>query len=363
MLRTPAPLIGALDFAKVTMEYRYPKRLASARMAEIGVNAVATQINDTLGWLFRRTHQEHDFGIDGYIDVVTPAGDVTGQSIAVQIKCGPSYLKRTNHGGPIFQGEKKHLNFLFNLAVPVLLIICDPEDRTCYWATLSRDLVVMKEDSWAHAIPKSQKLNANAKVKLQRLIGDPHDYLSELDQDRLLAKLFGELGTLIYAIPREDIEAQSLKNIKAFFDRIMVSESLAKAVIGKLMVCVSGYEMDERELYEISEVRKWAVKARRKIRHWFLCSTGEKRRSSLQWLVMCTSNVVVNKDADPHRYLVTFTGAEMAEFLKECFIGLNQVTDRWGWSESYNRKISGWLEAELSFDDVSPDSVQGGNGL
>ncbi|MCB1099707.1 MAG: DUF4365 domain-containing protein [Verrucomicrobiae bacterium] len=64
----------------------------------------------TLGWTFRPVHQEDDFGIDGYIDVVTE-GHVTGQCLAVQIKCGDSFLRGASEGGVKFLGSKRHLNY------------------------------------------------------------------------------------------------------------------------------------------------------------------------------------------------------------------------------------------------------------
>jgi hypothetical protein len=42
-------------------------------------------VNRELGWVFRPVHQENYFGIDGYIDVVE-SGEITGASLAVQIK-------------------------------------------------------------------------------------------------------------------------------------------------------------------------------------------------------------------------------------------------------------------------------------
>ena len=73
------------------MNTAFPKRRKTDVTAEIGVNLVSTIVNDDFGWVFRRTHQEHDFGVDGYIDYVDSNGGVTGQFIAVQIKTGNSY--------------------------------------------------------------------------------------------------------------------------------------------------------------------------------------------------------------------------------------------------------------------------------
>ena len=78
---------------------------------EIGVNEVSKIVNEQFGWIFRRNPAEYDFGIDGYVDVVSVEGAVTGQCFAIQIKSGQSYFKTKTLNGYTFYGEEKHLNY------------------------------------------------------------------------------------------------------------------------------------------------------------------------------------------------------------------------------------------------------------
>ena len=41
-------------------------------------------------------HKENDFGIDAFIDVIAEFGQVTGKTIAAQVKTGSSYFKEKN---------------------------------------------------------------------------------------------------------------------------------------------------------------------------------------------------------------------------------------------------------------------------
>ena len=109
----------------------YPKRQKTDKTAEIGVNSVSRIVNDDFGWIFRRTHKEHDFGVDGYIDYVTKEGSVSGKFIAVQIKTGKSYLslRGTNFW---YRDSIPHLNYFLNVPIPVVIILCDPNTRICY---------------------------------------------------------------------------------------------------------------------------------------------------------------------------------------------------------------------------------------
>src|SRR5687767_1864862 len=113
------------------MSEGYPQRTKSAHLGELGVSLVSRVVHEEFGWLFRRNHQENDFGIDAYIEVVTSNGSVTGQMLAVQIKCGASYFAETNRWGFVYQ--TKHFNYLANCPIPVLLILCHPETNECYW--------------------------------------------------------------------------------------------------------------------------------------------------------------------------------------------------------------------------------------
>ena len=74
----------------------YPSYTKSAQQGESGVNLIAQIVNDHFGWIFKRNHQEYDFGIDGQIEVITSTGAVTGQMVAVQIKYGTSFFKEKN---------------------------------------------------------------------------------------------------------------------------------------------------------------------------------------------------------------------------------------------------------------------------
>ena len=52
----------------------FPKRTLSQKSGEIGINLVS-KIVTNFGMIFRRTPQEHDFGLDAYIDFVNKDGD------------------------------------------------------------------------------------------------------------------------------------------------------------------------------------------------------------------------------------------------------------------------------------------------
>lgn len=77
--------------------FGFPKQNNRQLTGSKGESFFAYFTNSELGWIYRPVPQESDFGVDGYIDIVND-GNVTGKSIAVQIKCGDSYISKQSQG-------------------------------------------------------------------------------------------------------------------------------------------------------------------------------------------------------------------------------------------------------------------------
>ncbi|MBV1874698.1 MAG: DUF4365 domain-containing protein [Gammaproteobacteria bacterium] len=122
--------------------------------------------------LFKKNSAEYDFGIDGYIEIVTEEGAVTGQVIASQIKCGRSFFKTKTKTGFTFYGENKYLNYYCNAPFPVIIIACDGETKDCYWAQFSVDKTEKTSKNWKINIPKRNKLTGKSKRALLDIIGE-----------------------------------------------------------------------------------------------------------------------------------------------------------------------------------------------
>ena len=143
-----------------------PKRTRQQAQGNIGSAAFELFVNRDLGWVFRPVHQEYDFGIDGYIDVIDN-GEVTGASLAVQIKCGKSYIAKKTPGGIRYDGEIKHLNYYSNLRVPVLLVVFDENGENGHWVVfqLEKSLPAKSDDRWWIEIPETNILQASVEAE------------------------------------------------------------------------------------------------------------------------------------------------------------------------------------------------------
>ncbi len=59
---------------------KLPQYDNSSKKGEDGATIVKAIVESELKWIFRKNHQETDFGIDAYIDLITEKGQVTGKS-------------------------------------------------------------------------------------------------------------------------------------------------------------------------------------------------------------------------------------------------------------------------------------------
>lgn len=318
---------------------QFPKRTKAAATGETGVNLVSLAVNDDLRWIFRRTHNEHDFGIDGYIDVVEEDGSVTGRSISVQIKCGSSYLLESNDYGITFRGKQSCLNYLLNHPTPTIIIICDPTTRICYWEQLTPERTQSTGDGWKITIPRSQVLTAEHKGRLHKIAGDPTDIVSELENYWALNNITGEAGTIIYTIDRRDIESLNIDETSDFFERLGRTRDFAIQNQDKIVLHVWGYDDDERELWDIPDVRLWFQKAEPIIKFWFYFLKTSSHETSLRLLASCVCRITVREKRDSAVYL-EFDIDDISGFLLRNFGWLNEVTDRFALPLEDNKRLS-----------------------
>ncbi|EGQ9976172.1 DUF4365 and DUF1817 domain-containing protein [Vibrio vulnificus] len=320
----------------------FPTYLKSNVTGEAGVNLVSRVVNDEMCLIFKRNNAEFDFGIDGYIEIVTEEGAVTGQLIGVQIKCGKSFFRQKTKTGFTFYGENKHLNYYCNVPFPVIIIICDPESETCYWQHFSLDTTEQTPNSWKINIPKRNKFSQKAKADLISLVGEPEDYAQAAAEEWEFTEKLKSTEFVHYAIAKEHIESRNFKPLKEFIDRILKNDELAMSLQGKIEVTVSGYEGDKRELWEIKDVRKWVKKAEPKIKYWFYFCANKNKTETLTWVLGCLTKTTTEylEPGVSDRIRINYESKPLAEVIARNFSALNELTHRYGLSPEENSRIT-----------------------
>ena len=138
----------------------------------IGV-ALTEKIINQLGMIFREQLTD-DYGIDAQIETMEK-GYATGKLIAVQIKSGESFFSETTSECIIYRGERKHYDYWLNHSLPVIIVLYNPVNDTCYWNVVNSKTAKLTAKNWKIEIPFSNLL-IDAKVELIELADNLTEY-------------------------------------------------------------------------------------------------------------------------------------------------------------------------------------------
>jgi hypothetical protein len=306
------------------------------------------------GWLFKRNHQEHDFGIDGQIEVVTETGVVTGQMLACQIKCGKSFFKETNPWGLVYRGETKHSNYLANYPIPVIVILCDPDSKEAYWARFTLTEAQITEAGWKLTVPFAQKL-ASSKEVVETLLPPIADHHSLLKKYWEIHNLFLRMGSVLLLVDKEMIEEMDLVPILNFLQRVRSSRELALHCKGRIGFLFHGYDSDSRELFEIDDVRKYIAALDREFHELFFFVALEEPAATFRTFLFCLMGGRWTGEratpGTPQPIVVDFS--TMPDFLPRHFYGLNRMCEWLGLPDVENKRISDAVGKLVGYEESS----------
>jgi hypothetical protein len=310
----------------------FPKTTSSALSGEAGVALVTQRFLLDFGWLLRRTHHEHDFGIDGHVDIINESGEVTGRQFAVQIKYGSSYFEGASLTTIPCRGQLKHLNYYLNYPMPVILLLAEPGSTDIFWAHVHPSQTRRVGKSWAINIPRSQKLTTSSRVALEAIVGPSQDHSSALEQYWRENEFLGQFSSVLLGVSRVEVEQNDVSYFGMMFERLGMNDDLARQLEGKVGFFIDGYEDDPRELWEIDEVRRWILAAQPIVKYWFFFLA---RQRALLLLALCSLPV---SRIPGGGWEIDFSSAE--NWLNTHYIWLNEIADRLGLTEEEIKRIS-----------------------
>lgn len=319
----------------------FPQFTPNARKGERGVDVVSRVVNEQFKWLFKRNHQEHDFGIDGQVEVVTDEGAVTGQMLAVQIKYGQSFFAEKNKWGYVYRGELKHFNYLSNYPIPAIIIICNPADETSYWVRFIPEHAEVAEAGWKLTVPFENRFH-EAKSALHAILPPVQDSLADLKEYWEVNRLLVESPYIHFIIDRPEVIAQETIRPREFFDRLRSTKELTYHCQGKVEISFHGYDYDRRELFEIEEVRKFVPQLCAALPELLFFIRTQQPTHALRALALCHSKVkwMHGRSSRKVTQKVEVTTKEVANFLMLLWPGLNEMTEWLGMSIEENKTIS-----------------------
>lgn len=166
-----------------------PQFTDNARNERLGIAAVQSAFSD-MAWLFAE-RPGPDFGLDGYAEAIMD-NNVTGRLIGVQVKCGKSYFKEATKTGWIFRGELKHLDYWREHTLPVIVVICDPDTKECFWVEVGPDSSIARTSAgWSIEVPSTNLLGSTSIKALTRVAANT------TTEERNLARLRADTSLML----------------------------------------------------------------------------------------------------------------------------------------------------------------------
>ena len=143
---------------------------STAITERVGVQEVGLIFTKRLGWFFRE-QSVSDFGVDAEVEVADAEGRPSGQLMKLQIKSGTSFFKTESQSDFTFYARESHVQYWLQHAIPVFLILHNPETGITLWQRIERHLFSKTRTGWSIKIPKANVLDARAKNALSSGIG------------------------------------------------------------------------------------------------------------------------------------------------------------------------------------------------
>jgi hypothetical protein len=160
-------------------------------LGDLGVRLVEDIVADDLKWICR-PQPTHDLGIDAQVESLSAERKGTGRLVAVQIKCGETFFAERESNGFVYRGELKHLHYWVQHSLPVILVICHPKTKECWWQEITPGTVECTEKAWKLVVPFAQRFHSTSKDALQTIGNRPQNCdLAELLLYRFLCERYG----------------------------------------------------------------------------------------------------------------------------------------------------------------------------
>ena len=326
----------------------FPKINSARITARKGITILKETVENELKWLFRETHLEDDFGIDGHLDIISKEGKITGKSIAFQLKTGESFFKEQNDVGYVFRGENKHINYYLNYSLPILIILINPINKTIIWELFDAIKTDKSSNSWKMTIPKNKIFNSKSKVELMKYVGPITDYTAQLEEEWKINKLLKENNRILFTVPREEIYKNNYQFLLDGLKRVQATTDLILHLKNKVDISFDDYEFDKRELFEIPEVKNWIIGLFKLSNCWAYLMAMDELGAFMKLALFCHLPSY-NKTMHPSgRFIIDYDPKDALNFVRLVFDKLNHYCIEHNISESVNREISGKIAEYFS---------------
>lgn len=315
------------------MSHKFPIYSASRKIGNKGVTFVRNIVENQFEWVFRPTHLEDDFGIDAYFDVVGDHDSFTGKYLGVQIKTGKSYFKNLNPIGWKYIGENKHLNYFLNSNFPILLVIVDVDIQQAFWVEFDINKTEKTPSGWSIVIPNENILDLSAKPKFKTLVGEEIDYMPQIEYQWELNEKIKDSSLTVLSVSKDEIIAKDVSGFMTLLSKLTMNQEIIAKSRGKITFIIDGFDEDEREIYEIPEIRSWIKHVIPIFKYWGYFLNMEsyfKNISGLTMIHVCSVDLkeIATFKEEGKKYVEPDI-EQTINLMNELFGWLNEFTDKY----------------------------------
>ena len=336
-----------------------PKITSANQKGELGLTILKKKVEQEFKWLFRKNHQEHDFGIDCFFDIITNNGGLTGKTLSVQLKTGKSYFDEKNEFGWVFRESMSILNYFSNHELPILIIILDDVTEEAYFVKFDLDATESAGKNWKITIPFDNKLESNKKDILLNIVGPLRNYSEQVKNYWQINKEIEESGQIILNVDKFYIDQFTFKDFESVFRFFTKTNKRIENCREKIEIFIDGYNDDPRELKEIAEVQNWVNQIFSKVNglSYFLNKNDYSQFLKLFILINIPhtdSGEVLISESGRKQRKVEFDSEQAVSVMEYLFGDLNEFYENHKFTESIHKEISGNI-IKLIAGELPPD--------
>lgn len=224
-------------------------------------------------------------------------------------------------------------SFCFYLFIPK----ANKKERELHLGVL-KDIIKNSPEFFGRVIDKN-----NIKIYVSSITHDEHlgshkvqnpVTYNLLDEDHLndFKKIKDDSSVVFLPIMREEIEDKNFDRVLNTLNSFVISREIALGFLGKVEVCIVGYEDDIRELYEISEVAEYLIDINTKWAYWMFIQFPQGC-----WLSVLLSCLSCCEESNERVFYLDLSVSRT--IIEHWFSCLNELTDKFRIDNSINEEI------------------------
>ena len=147
--------------------------------------------------------------------------------------------------------------------------------------------------------------------------------------------LLDDLGVdwLGVTVSRRDVENRDTATTLGTLSSLLDTDATVRRFRGRINVSFDGFNDDPREIYEISEIRRFCAELDARFPYWLYFLSTED--SSLKMMAFCLCRVEKQGPG-----LVILNNTDLGQFLYSHFAAMNELFRRHSLDEATNRAVS-----------------------